>query len=190
MKKIPTVFLRDNRGHAINQINPGCEVALAIGVPTRKWDGTCCLIRGGKLYKRLEWDEKKGNAPASWLHHDFDPAIRHGHGWIPVGDGPDDWMHREAFARGKDDAEDALHDGTYELVGPRVGKNPERLDRHLLVPHGRDEMVSVPRDFDGLRAWLGEVRTEGIVWWVNGEPAAKLKRRDFGIPWPVKEQTA
>ena len=187
MRKIPTLFALDERGrNARDEVTPGCEWVLAgEGVPTRKWDGTCCLIRGGKLYKRMEWDGKKGPAPEAWLHHDFDPAARSGHGWYPVGDGPEDWMHREAWKRGMDDAESSLHDGTHELVGPKINKNPEGVVEPVLVPHGRDTMVDNPRTFDEIKALLSDVRAEGIVWHHPDGRMAKIKRRDFGIRWPA-----
>jgi len=190
VKKIPTIFERDHANTKLvsNVVVEGCEWVLAgDGTPTRKWDGTACMVRDGKLYKRVEWDAKKGPAPVEWLHHDFDPSVRSGHGWLPVGIGPEDWMHRKAWARGKDDTEAPLRDGTYELIGPKIGKNPERVSEEMLVPHGRDALVGVPRTFDGLRAWLAEVKTEGIVWHHADGRMAKIKRRDFGIPWPVKE---
>jgi hypothetical protein len=55
------MFERDwngDRSRVVNQVHPGCEWVLAgEGVATRKLDGTCCLIRDGKLYKRRELRE-------------------------------------------------------------------------------------------------------------------------------------
>lgn len=190
MKKIPTLFVRDPTTRlATPEVEPGCEWVLAgEGRATRKWDGTCCMVRGGALYKRVEWDQKKGDAPPEWLHHDFDPAMRHGHGWLPVGIGPEDWMHREAWGHGGL----ALPDGTYELVGPRIGKNPEGvLDVHL-IPHLNppwvvDGCADVPRDFSGVRAWLESWNVEGVVWHHPDGRMAKIKRVDFGIEWAGKK---
>ena len=95
MKKIETLFKRDAKFRCINEVNPGCEWVLAgEGEATRKFDGTACMVLAGKLYKRCEWDAQKGPAPASWLHHSFVPEQRSGHGWLPIGEGPEDWMHR------------------------------------------------------------------------------------------------
>ena len=62
MKKIPTLFERVYEGHKIvdikNVITPGCEEALARGIPTVKYDGSCCAIINGQFYKR--YDCKKG----------------------------------------------------------------------------------------------------------------------------------
>lgn len=189
MKKIETLFIRDAAGRCTPSVNPGCEWVLAgEGRATRKWDGTCCAVIGGRFYKRLEWKQEKGDAPASWIHPDFDPAQRSGHGWFPVADGPDDWMHREAWARGTDDRGEPLKDGTYELVGPRIGKNPEHTESLVLVPHGRDALhwtSEPPLTFEALRDLLRGYMAEGIVWHHADGRMVKLKRRDFGFPWPV-----
>ncbi len=65
MKKIPSLFKRDYGSGArliYDEIVPGAEWAQAgEGVATRKIDGTSCLIRDGKLYKR--YDAKAGRTP-------------------------------------------------------------------------------------------------------------------------------
>jgi hypothetical protein len=151
MKKIPTLFLRNHETDRLvrNEVAPGCEWVLAgEGVPTRKWDGTCCLIRVGRLYKRYEM-KRGGKAPPN-----FEPACEvdeetgKQQGWVPVGDGPDDRWHREAKVMS--DAwpvgGDWLHGGiavadapdwTYELIGPKVQGNPEDFGVHVLMPHGK-----------------------------------------------------
>lgn len=30
-------------------------------------------------------------------------------------------------------------------------------------------------------------RDYGLVFWKDGQPMCKIKRFDFGLPWPVKE---
>jgi hypothetical protein len=179
MKKIETMFVREGKGRAfaaINRVAPGCEwVAAGEGVATRKWDGSCCLVRAGKLYKRIEWAAEKGPAPASWFHHDDDPAQRSGHGWMPVTDDPGDTWHRDAWSR----VVGTLPDGTYELCGPRVGKNREGFTEHVLVPHGEARIENAPRDFDGLREFMRDFPHEGIVFHHPDGRMAKIKRSDF-----------
>lgn len=180
MKKIDTLFLRDTENPRLvtQVVNPSCQWVLdGEGTPTVKWDGSACLIREGRLYKRMEWDGQKGAAPAQWLHHDFDPAQRSGHGWWPVGDGPEDWMHRKAIATG-------LPDGTYELIGPKLGKNPEGVTDYMLVKHGDVRCPDAPRTFEGLRAFFEENVMEGLVWHHPDGRMAKIKTRDFGLRWP------
>ena len=58
MNKIPTMFERDwngDRSRVLNQVHSGCEwVAAGEGIATRKIDGTCVMVRDGRLYKRRE----------------------------------------------------------------------------------------------------------------------------------------
>lgn len=71
MKKIPSVFVRNYDGDRLvrDEVVPGCEWVIAgEGIATRKWDGTACLVRGGKLYRR--YDAKHGKTPPPG----FDPA--------------------------------------------------------------------------------------------------------------------
>lgn len=179
MKKIETLFVREGKGRAfaaINQVSKGSEwVTAGEGVATRKFDGTCCLVRGGRLYKRIDWAEEKGPAPASWFHHDDNPEQRSGHGWMPVTDDPGDTWHRDAWSR----QAGTLPDGTYELCGPRIGKNREGLSEHRLISHGAELVHSVPRDFDGLRLFLEGFPYEGVVWHHPDGRMVKIKRSDF-----------
>lgn len=177
MKKIISLFQRNYDGDRLvrDEIVPGAEwVPAGEGVATRKYDGTCCLVRGGKLYKR--YDAKHGKTPPAHFEpaQDYDPVTGHMPGWIPVGDGPEDRWHREAFAPD-------LADGTYELVGPKVQGNPERADRHVLIPHGREELPNFPRDYAGIRAALAGADVEGVVWHHPDGRMVKIKAKDFGI---------
>lgn len=193
MKKIISLFQRNYDGDKLvrNEVVPGADWVLAgEGAATRKWDGTCCAVINGLFYKRLEWDLRKGPATAAWLHWDFDPAQRSGHGWFPVGEGPEDWMHREAWKLGTDDATNPLFDGTYELCGPRLRKNVEGLAGYVLVPHGRDVLHDVPRDFDGLREWLRGKDIEGLVFYHPDGRLVKVKLRDFGLHRPQRQKQA
>ena len=57
MKKIPTLFRRDYEGNrqVVDEVTEGCEwVIHGGGTPTEKFDGTCCMVKGGKLYKRYD----------------------------------------------------------------------------------------------------------------------------------------
>lgn len=177
MKKIPSLFVRDyeSEGHPLTRnVTPGCEWVIAgEGVATRKWDGTCCMIRNRSFYKR--YDVKKGRSvPSNFIPaQEPDPITGHWPGWLPVGFGPEDRYFREAY-----DA--SLPDGTYELVGPKIGGNPEGYPVHTLIPHGKHE-VDAPRDFDGLKDWLSTAGIEGVVWWHPDGRKAKIKAKDFGI---------
>lgn len=187
MKKIISLFQRNYDGDRLvrNEVVPGAEWVLAgEGTPTEKIDGTCCLIQGGKLYKR--YDAKHGKTPPAGFEpaQDPDPVTGHWPGWLLVGDGPADQWHREGF-------ENFIYpidiNGTYELVGPKIQGNPYALTTHSLCPHGNSILGQAPRDYVGLRAYFESRVIEGIVWHHPDGRMVKIKRRDFGFPWPVKE---
>ncbi len=187
MKKIPSLFKRDYEGTRLvyDEVVEGCEwVQAGEGIATEKIDGTCCLIEGGKLFKR--YDAKKGRIPPTGFVPTGEPDEATGHcpGWLPVGDGPEDRWHREAFEGFSGLA------GTYELVGPKVQGNPYGHERHYLLKHGYNCLgVTIPTDFNGVRSFLeAHPEIEGIVWHhPDGERFAKIKRKDFGLPWPAKQ---
>ena len=57
MHKIVFVFQRNYETDRLvrDEVVPGAEWVLAgEGVATRKWDGACSMIRGGRLFKRYE----------------------------------------------------------------------------------------------------------------------------------------
>ena len=178
MVKIISLFRRNYDGDRLvrNEVVPGAEWVIAgEGVATRKWDGTCCLVRGGKLFKR--YDVKKGRTAPDGFEPAQDPDTTTGHwpGWLPVGGGPEDAYHREAF-KGTE------MDGTYELVGPKVKGNPEGFTGHVLIPHGQ-HLFAAPRTYAELKAWFsGPGRDiEGVVWWHADGRAVKIKAKDFGV---------
>lgn len=186
MKKIPTIFERDwngDRSRVVNQPHRDCGwVFDGEGVATRKIDGTSCLVRDNKLWKRRELREKDAAPPDFELAtHDEETGKRVG--WVPVGDGPEDRYHREAFADGPHAP------GTYELIGPKIQGNPERAEKHMLIMHGTGFagiLDGVPRDFDGLSRWMDGKDIEGIVWHHPDGRMAKIKLRDFGLKRPKR----
>jgi len=184
-------------------------VADGEGVATRKYDGTACMIRDGVLYKRLALTVPEGTTLGSYRvtatpDHLFNPAtgdrvsapagfvpeqvetspgrkgpVTKAVGWVPVGDGPEDRYHRDAFEaldRG------LLADGTYELLGPKIQGNPEGLQQHRLYLHAAaQKLPDAPRDFAGLSGYLEGKDIEGIVWHHPDGRMAKIKLRDFGL---------
>lgn len=181
MKKIISLFQRNYDGDRLvrNEIVPGAEwVSNGEGIPTRKMDGTCCLVGNGNLFKRYEI--KSGAKPPENFQpaNDVDENTGKQQGWVPVGSGPEDRWHREAFTEDKG----PFPDGTYELVGPKIQGNPEEFSTHTLVPHGAIVLPSsTSRDFEGLHEWLKTAKIEGIVWHHKDGRMVKIKARDFGI---------
>ncbi len=184
MQKIPTVFLRDKKNpkRVTEEPDPDCLWVLADeGVPTEKLDGTCCAVIGERFYRRHVHKANNGAPPPGWIHWSRDPEQQSGHGWLPVSTAnPADRWHMEAWII-------PLAGGTYELLGPKVQGNPYHLERHVLSLHGRNILPDCERSYLGISAWLEKaVPMEGIVWHHPGGRMAKIKRRDFGLPWPVK----
>jgi hypothetical protein len=187
VKKMPCLFVREFDGNRIKGITPelakGCEwVAAGEGVATVKWDGTACLVQEGALFKR--YDAKRGKTPPpGFLPCEAapDPVTQHWPGWVPVlpGDPASKW-HFAAWEHAKD----VLLDGTYELCGPHFQTNPYGYLAEHFVKHGADT-VDAPRDFAGLRAFLAQFKNEGIVFHHPDGRMAKIRRDDFGFPWPL-----
>ncbi len=180
MKKIISLFQRNYGGDRLvrDEITPGAEWVIAgEGIATRKWDGTACLIKDGKLYKR--YDAKRGRTPPpGFIPAQMPDSVTFHHpGWVPVGGGPEDVWHREAVAK----CTYRLVDGTYELCGPRVQANAENLEWHCLIPHDTVLLVNWPRDFNGIKRRLEVVDIEGIVWHRDNGDMVKIKAKDFGI---------
>jgi len=177
MKKIISLFKRNYEGDRFVYDEPveGAEWVLkGEGVATRKYDGTCCMVKEGKLFRR--YDAKNGKTPPAGFipTQDPDPVTGHWPGWIECrADNPGDQYHLEAF-------KDSLPDGTYELCGPKVQGNPEGFETHTLISHGK-EIVDAPRSFEALKAFLEIHDMEGIVWHHPDGRMVKIKKKDFGF---------
>lgn len=180
MKKIISLFKRDYEGNkqVYNEVVPGAEwVINGEGVATRKYDGTCCMILDGKLYKRFTVKKKhidKGIIPENFIPAtEIDPVTNKQEGWLPVT--TEDKWHNEAFKN------TLAFDGTYELVGPKVQGNPEGFKEHVLLSHGGFKIFDVPRTFNELKEWLEDKDIEGIVWHHEDGRMVKIKKKDFGL---------
>lgn len=179
MKKIQSLFARnyDTDRLVRNEVVPGSEWVLAgEGRATRKYDGTCCMVNGGELFKR--YDAKKGKTPPTGFipAQEPDPITGHWPGWLPVSDtDPADRYHIEAFVR------EAFEDGTYELCGPKIQGNLEKMDRHMLIRHGNFVLPKCPRDFEGLKEYLEKNDFEGIVFHHSDGRMVKIKKKYFGF---------
>lgn len=194
MKKIPTLFIRDpkNMSRVTRDVHPDCEWVIAgEGIATVKLDGTACWWHEGKLWKR--YTVKHGRtAPADFIPTGPPSELGKQAGWTLVTGESIDKYHREAFAAHK---EPLVEGHTYELVGPKVQSNPYSLSTHELSQHGMHLLppgYTLERSFDGIRTYLEGDCIEGLVWWRHwpkpGCDMAKIKRKDFGLPWPVKEK--
>ncbi len=197
LKKIPTLFERVYENHKICGINetvtPGMEWVLrGEGIATVKMDGSCCAVMDGKFYRR--YDAKRGKKPPKSAIPccEPDPVTGHWPHWLPVNeeDKGDQWLcaaYRNTLVQQDGiSGSSALTDGTYEAIGPHFQANPYKLEQDVLEKHGARILTDVPRDFCGIRTYLGEHNIEGIVFWKDNEPQCKIKRTDFGFKWPAE----
>lgn len=206
MKKIPTLFEREFENHHVvrilDKVTPGFEWVLdGEGIATIKYDGSCCAIIDGKFYVR--YDAKAGRKPPEGAIPccDPDPVTGHWPHWIEV-DIPNPqkdykWFaeaYKNTFGLGNIVPQNA----TYEALGPHFNSNPYHMNQDCLIMHGKiklDEDVfpdalgngNGKRTFEGIKRYLKETEIEGLVFWKDGEPQCKIKRRDFGFEWPIKE---
>jgi hypothetical protein len=179
MKKIKTIYERDwnsDRSRVLNIHNPHCEWVFAgEGIATRMLDGTCCLIRAGRLFKRREFRADQLR-PAEFEAEGIDVETNKTVGWLPVTDCAENRLYLDAFIQ-----DHPSDDGTYELVGPKINGNPEGYSDHRFIPHGVMIYDDVPRDFDSLKAWLTGRDIEGLVFHHEDGRRGKIKKRDFGL---------
>lgn len=191
MEKISTFFKKDpnDLGRVIDEISPENEWVLTHGVPTIKRDGTACMVKDNTLYKRYDarlWRRKKGKIvkltpqiPVGAIPcQEADEITGHWPHWIKCNrDSPEDKYHFEAF-----DRQETLHDGTYELCGPKIQGNPEKLNEHVLILHGEIIEQELDLSFEGIKAFLSTADIEGIVFWSVGDGRkCKIRKSDFGI---------
>lgn len=189
MKKIPSLFVREfdsNHNRTITtQFTPGIDMrVLTEGIPTIKLDGSACAIIDGVLYRR--YDAKHGKpVPKNAIPCcEPDPVTGHHPHWIPVDkNNPADKWYYKAYRN-----TDRPTDGTYEAIGPHFQNNPYKLPADVLARHGRDIIKDLPDcNFETIRDWLANNNQEGIVFWLDGEPVCKVKKRDFGMTWPDED---
>lgn len=223
MKKIPTLFKRvcspDHKKTITREVTPGCECVLrGECVATVKWDGACCAIINGEIYKRYDAkigkDGKQKQPPEGAIpcQPEPDPITGHWPHWVKCEDGKseDKWFFealRDRTINGHYLYGLKTEDGTYEAIGSHFNGNPYSRVGDTLIRHGElclpnqvlsiewesnkdlrphcDDNFCKERSFDSIRYYLKtNPDKEGIVFWKDNEPLCKIKRSDFGFPWP------
>lgn len=197
MKKIPTLFVRRFENHKVveitDEVTNGMEWVLqGEGVSTIKWDGSCCAIINGELYKR--YDAKKGKKPPAGAipcQDQPDPITGHFPHWVKCDRGnPADRWFWNAFDNAQlkyAQVKSPIPDGTYEAIGNHFQGNPYGLNFDTLMKHGRAEINADLTSFEKIKKFLSTHKIEGVVFWKDGEPRCKIKRSDFGLKWGNKE---
>jgi len=176
MKKIPTIFMRnlDDLKLVTTEPNKLCQwVFDGEGLATRKYDGSCVKIENGAYFKRREVKDGMPE-PDDFVLEQKDDITGKKVGWVPVDPSvKENRWHLEAF-------DPSLPDGTYELLGPKIQGNPEKLDTHKLVKHSAAEVYeNAPRTYEGIKQFLETKDIEGIVFHHSDGRMAKIKKRDF-----------
>lgn len=183
MKKIPTLFVRnpDDMKHVLPDVTPGCEwVIEGEGMATRKWDGICTMFDGEKWFVRRIVKPGKPD-PDHFVVLEVDPQTGNRVGWEPADQSGFYKFLKEAVAYCKEMGL-VFEPVTYELCGPKINKNPEGEDRHVLLRHGNLTLPHIPRNYEALRDMLSSDTwgdAEGVVWHHEDGRMAKIKRRDF-----------
>lgn len=191
MKKIPTLFVREFNNHKIIGIKPEftnerCKQAFLYGLITVKWDGSCCAIINGQLYKRYDAKGKTIPANAILCQEEPDPITGHFPCWVKcdVNNPADKWFFDAKNTRIEENGDyEPLEDGTYEAIGKNFQGNPYNLTKNILVKHGVNTLELLERNFDYVKEFLKNTNIEGLVFWLAGEPVCKIKRSDFGFEW-------
>lgn len=195
MIKIPTLFVRDpaKQFRVIPQLTLGCDWVLeGLGFPTVKIDGQTIKVLNGEIYRKLR--------PADGTHEAA---------YVKVLEGDQEYPYlKEAFeacrARA---ATQHVPDGIYEAFGPKIAGNHHGCETHNMIRIApvsslllsniadgagivRGPGVTVERLFDSIQKALEDSPDiEGIVWHREERAtliaAAKIKRKDFGLPWPA-----
>jgi hypothetical protein len=188
MKKMTTLYKKDpnDLGRVINEINTENRwVFESVVLATIKRDGTACAIIKGELYKR--YDAKINRKTGEWKKapkgaipcQDPDETTGHHPHWVRCcRENPQDKYHYEAF-----DKMSIKKDGTYELCGEKIGKNPEQIKGNVLIKHGEIIKDKIELSFNGIKNWLKTQDIEGVVFYeVGGEKRmCKIRKKDFGL---------
>ena len=186
MKKMPTLFKREfDKNHVsktLNEITEGCEwVINGEGYATEKIDGTCCLIKDGKIYARFDYKEgRKLPEGAIPCQEKADPITGHFPHWVLCTDQPQYKYHIKAFEQFPSEE---YENGTYELIGKHFQSNPYDLSLDILEKHGLRIIENIPRTYEGIRDFLKNNYLEGIVFYRGNGEMCKIKRSDFGFSW-------
>lgn len=167
MKKIPTLFKRvfddEHKKSITEEVTPGCEWILGDASShspdekaTVKYDGACCAIIDGELYKRYDAKQKYGKKPpegAIPCQLEPDPITGHWPHWVKCEEGkPEDKYFIEAFRKTKTHILAAIRGFQHvrqeahlqgmayscEAIGPHWQSNPYGLQEDQLILHGLD----------------------------------------------------
>lgn len=207
-------FDRDGEKYlAEDVLNSGIKTLLENNVKyivTAKIDGTCCIIRDGKLLKRR--DIKPGKMiPKNWIQTGVDKD-KHLIGFMELEKG-DKW-HYDAHYKNDDGIYDftrirLLHNDngkmrfdfidvdklnglSVELIGPKFQNNPHNVMHHCVVIHGSIVLTDFPlltstTSKNEIYHWMTTSEKakfiEGIVVHFENGEKYKLHRHHLDMKW-------
>ena len=186
MKKMSTLFKVDyhkkgDPGIIHNQVrSENLWVYTEEGViPTQKFDGTACAVIDKLLYKRYDAKPGKEIPEGAIPCQEPDPISGHHPHWVRIShSNPADKYFFEALAS----EENILVDGTYELCGPKVGGNKEKLREHKLIKHGNVILdLPIHPSFNTIKDYLSSHDIEGIVFHGKDGKMCKIRKTDFNL---------
>lgn len=185
MIKIPTLFLRNEHNMKLvtREVNP--DAAWVFGgkaIPTVKKDGT--NIRVTVKNGMCTYAEKRRNPTREEKANGAEP------GYIAVDERDPQNQHILSAITHTDYT--SWPDGAWpcEALGPKIQGGIESSQPILYAFVLHPLIIAEPFEltFDGIQRFLTTHAIEGIVWHdENHYRFAKIKRRDFNLPWPVKK---
>jgi len=212
MRKIPTLFKRNpnNMGLVTPEVNMTVEIQRLLWQiddvqVSEKIDGSCCAFIGNAFYGRRELRKGKQTPPGFLPAQQSDPATGKTPGWVPVYQTEKNWkwfmeaainsFGRESLGLNKAGVVTCSLEEvccqTFEAIGPHFQGNPHKLDKDVLEQHGKRVIKDFPLTlkFEEIRDWLASHDVEGVVLKLDDKTMTKIKRRDFGLEWPIKEKS-
>jgi len=185
------VFLRnpENMKLVTREVNPDAAWVLeGIGMPTIKKDGTNVRVTVRRVTVRngvVVYAEKRRNPTREEKANGAEP------GYVPVDerDPSDKHILRAIIETNYSDWPDG--EWSCEALGPKIQGGVESSTPCLycfsLFPTPLPSWEN-PRTWLEMYNCLEAHEIEGIVWHdKENHRYAKIKRRDFGLPWPVKK---
>lgn len=180
-----------------DRINEKAEFILERddAIATMKVDGV-----GMKLNENGEWFSRRSvkpgkRTPNGFILEEEDNNTGIKFGWEPI----EQSDFKKFFLKALNNPENIdFIPGTYELIGPKINGNKENVSVNKLILHGSTTVQDIGYDFPTMaeireHIELGDLKNflepffttfrdnsiEGIVWWVDNNPAVKLRAVDF-----------
>jgi len=190
MKKMTTLFKKDlnDLSRVINEIAPENEWVLKHGIPTRKFDGSACMILDNTLYRR--YDARINKKTGKYKRKIPDNCIpcqepdfitgHHPHWKECKPENHDDKFHLQAFEK-----LEIKENGIYEICGVSFQGNPEKVKTgNVLIKHSSEILDIADFSFESIKAFLGNQDNdiEGIVFYSKiDNRMCKIRKSDFGF---------